>query len=125
MRVAILSDIHGNLHALNRCIEDLASRGGADVLVAAGDLCMDGPKPRQVLERLRELGALALRGNTDRMVGLSDRSTLDPEDARAVTWVRKRIGREWAIWLAELPLTLPFGNGENGRLGLHPNPTTT
>jgi putative phosphoesterase len=122
MRVAILSDLHGNLHALNRCIEDLASRGGADVLVAAGDLCLDGPKPREVLERLRELGALALRGNTDRMVALSDRNTLDPEDARAVKWVRKRIGREWAIWLAELPLTLSFGNGEEGLLVCHANP---
>jgi predicted phosphodiesterase len=122
LRLAILSDLHGNLHALNRCIDDLAARGGADVLVAAGDLCMDGPKPRGVLERLRELGALCLRGNTDRMIGSADLDSLDPHDARAVTWTRKRIGREWSIWLAQLPLTLPFGDAENGLLVCHANP---
>ncbi|HEX3551105.1 MAG TPA: metallophosphoesterase family protein [Candidatus Elarobacter sp.] len=122
MRIAILSDIHGNAHALGRCLDDLASRGGADVVVAAGDLCMDGPRPKQVLKRLRDAGARALRGNTDRMIGEGNLAELDPEDARGVAWTRAQIGGEWTRWLAELPQTLSFGDGDDGLLVCHANP---
>ncbi|HEY4438991.1 MAG TPA: metallophosphoesterase family protein [Candidatus Elarobacter sp.] len=122
MRVAVLSDVHGNVHALNRCLDDLAERGGADVIVAAGDLCLDGPKPKRVLRRLREIGAVAIRGNTDRMIGVADLALLDAEDARAVRWARKKIGREWTIWLAQLPATVQFGEGPRGLLVCHANP---
>jgi predicted phosphodiesterase len=122
VRVAILSDIHGNAHALDRCLDDLASRGGADAVVAAGDLCLDGPKPKRVLERLRASGARCLRGNTDRMVGEADLAQLDPEDARGVAWVRSRIGAQWTRWLAALPPSIAFGDGEDGLLVCHANP---
>ncbi|HTW85183.1 MAG TPA: metallophosphoesterase family protein [Candidatus Sulfotelmatobacter sp.] len=122
MRVAILSDIHGNAHALRRCLADLAERGGADVVVAAGDLCVDGPKPRRVLELLEKAGAQALRGNTDRMVGAEDADTLDPEDARAVSWTREQIGEDWTRWLGALPATIALGDGEDGLLVCHANP---
>jgi putative phosphoesterase len=122
LRVAIFSDIHGNAHALDRCLDDLASRGGADTIVGAGDLCLDGPKPKRVLKRLRDVGARCLRGNTDRMAGEADLAQLDPEDARGVEWVRARIGAEWTQWLAELPPSLAFGDGEDGLLVCHANP---
>jgi putative phosphoesterase len=122
LRIAILSDIHGNADALDRCLEDLASRGGADVVVAAGDLCLDGPKPKRVLKRLDRIGARCLRGNTDRMVGEGDLAQLDPEDARGVKWVRGRIGAARTRRLAELPGSLAFGDGEDGLLVCHANP---
>jgi predicted phosphodiesterase len=117
-----LSDIHGNAHALDCCLHDLASRGGADVIVAAGDLCLDGPRPKQVLKKLRTAGARCLRGNTDRMVGEGNLDELDPEDARGVAWVRKQIGEQWTRWLAELPFSIAFGDGEDGLLVCHANP---
>ena len=46
MRLAVLSDIHGNRPALEAVLADLAAQGGADHLVIAGDLCADGPRPR-------------------------------------------------------------------------------
>jgi predicted phosphodiesterase len=110
------------VHALDRCLDDLASRGGADVVVAAGDLCLDGPKPKQVLKRLDAIGARCLRGNTDRMAGEINIHELDPEDARGVAWVRERIGDEWTRWLAELPFSIVFGDGEDGLLVCHANP---
>ena len=122
MRVAILSDIHGNAHALRRCLDDLALRGGADVIVAAGDLCVDGPKPRRVLELLAKVSAQALRGNTDRMVGVEDPDQLDPEDAGAVQWVRAQIGDDWTRWLGALPPSIALGEGEDGLLVCHANP---
>jgi predicted phosphodiesterase len=122
LRIAILSDIHGNAHALDRCLDDLASRGGADVVVAAGDLCLDGPKPKQVLKKLHAIGAQCLRGNTDRMVGETDLTELDEDDARGVQWVREKIGEAWTTWLAGLPSSLEFGEGEDGLLVCHANP---
>ncbi len=59
MRVAVFSDIHGNLVGLDACLADLHGQGGADAIVAAGDLCLDGPKPKKVLQRLEEVGAQA------------------------------------------------------------------
>ncbi|HEX3467665.1 MAG TPA: metallophosphoesterase family protein [Candidatus Elarobacter sp.] len=124
MRIAILSDIHGNAHALARCLDDLAARGGADTIVAAGDLCADGPRPEKVLETLQEAGARCLRGNTDRIVGTANLDELDEEDARAVAWVRERIGPDATHELGELPFSLTFGDGEDGLLVCHANPVS-
>ncbi len=68
MRIAVLSDIHGNVRGLDACLADLDAQGGADLLIAAGDLCMDGPRPVEVLERLSERSAVCVRGNTDREI---------------------------------------------------------
>jgi putative phosphoesterase len=118
-RIAILSDIHGNIVALNACLDDLAARGGADVIVAAGDLCMDGPKPKAVLKRLHEIGALCLRGNTDRYIAAGDD---DPDDAAMVRWQRERLGPAWTRWLRDLPLQRRFGPDSNALLVTHANP---
>lgn len=122
MRVAILSDIHGNAHALRRCLSDLAARGGADVVIAAGDLCIDGPKPKRVLELLARAGAQALRGNTDRMIGVEPLYALAAEDARAVQWTQAQIGADWTRWLGALPPTIAVGEDADGLLVCHANP---
>ncbi len=119
MRIAIFSDIHGNRVALDACLADLAAQGGADELVAAGDLCMDGPKPKAVLKRLRAAGAHCLRGNTDRYIADGDD---DPSDAAMIRWQREAIGPEWTRWLAALPGQLRFGPPENTLLVTHANP---
>ena len=61
MRVALVSDVHGNIRGLDACLADLAQQGGADLLVGAGDYCLDGPRPREVLERLAESRGMAVR----------------------------------------------------------------
>jgi putative phosphoesterase len=119
LRIAILSDIHGNIVGLNACLDDLAEQGGADTVVAAGDLCMDGPKPKAVLRRLDEIGAICVRGNTDRYIAEGDD---DPEDASMIRWQRERIGPEWVARLAQLPSQLRFGPDDNTLLVAHANP---
>ena len=121
MRIAILSDIHGNVVGLNACLDDLLAQGGADEIVAAGDLCMDGPKPKAVLKRLRAIGAACVRGNTDRAIGGSD-SGDDPADAPMIRWQREEIGPAWTRWLGELPTQLRFGPPDNALLVTHANP---
>jgi predicted phosphodiesterase len=122
VRVAILSDIHGNAVALEACLADLAAAGGADRIVAAGDLCMDGPRPRKVLRRLREAGAHILRGNTDRMIALEDPANYDREDRDGIMWQRGALGQDWVAWLGAAPMTLAIGNDADGLFVCHATP---
>lgn len=127
MRIAILSDIHGNLVGLDACLGDLQHQGGADVIVAAGDLCMDGPRPKKVLQRLEEIGARCVRGNTDRFISARDESEMhgfDPLDAKQLDWQRKQIGEKWIGWLCDLPFSLRLGDSDNELLVVHANPTS-
>jgi predicted phosphodiesterase len=123
VRVAILSDIHGNAVALEACLADLAAAGGADRIVAAGDLCMDGPRPRKVLRRLKEAGAHVVRGNTDRMIALEDPNAYDADDRESIIWQRGALGQDWVAWLGAAPMTVTIGSGADGLLIAHATPT--
>ena len=74
MRLAILSDIHGNLLALDAVLQDLKEAGGADKMWILGDLVAFGPRPAECMARLRDLKeAKVIVGNTDRYVFNGDR----------------------------------------------------
>lgn len=74
MRLAILSDIHGNLLALEAVLRDLKEAGGADKLWILGDLVAFGPRPAECMARLGDLKeAKVISGNTDRYVFNGDR----------------------------------------------------
>ena len=123
MRIAVLSDIHGNLLGLDACLVDLESQGGADGVVIAGDLCLDGPKPKKVLQRLEEIGAACIRGNTDRY--LSDDTSVEkfePAELAQIAWTRREVGERWLSWLKELPFALRIGEDDNQLLIVHANP---
>jgi predicted phosphodiesterase len=64
MRVAVLSDIHGNCLALDKTLEDLKGHS-ADQIVCLGDAIQGGPQPSEVVGRLRELGCPIVMGNAD------------------------------------------------------------
>lgn len=69
MRVAILSDVHGNTAALDAVLDDIERAGGADAYWVLGDLAASGPDPVGAMERLNDLpNATFVRGNTDRYV---------------------------------------------------------
>ena len=124
MRIALLSDIHGNLLALDSCLADLESQGGADAIVVAGDLCLDGPKPKKVLQRLDEIGAACIRGNTDRFLCEESAEGFEPAEIAHITWTRYEIGERWLAWLRELPFALRLGEDRNELLVVHANPQT-
>lgn len=122
MRVAVVSDIHGNLVGLDACLADLQAQGGADVIVAAGDLCLDGPKPKKVLQRLEEVGAQCIRGNTDRYLSEESPESVDGVDDAQITWARNDLGERWLSFLRDLPFALRIGEGGNELLVVHANP---
>lgn len=98
MRLAVLSDIHGNGVALDAVLQDL-QRDRIEQVVCLGDTIQGGPQPVEVLARLRELGCPVVMGNTDAWL-------LTGEDSgqEVVTEERQRMldaVREWT--LAQLP----------------------
>jgi putative phosphoesterase len=67
MRIAIVSDIHGNLSALEAVIADLR-RTSPDLILHGGDLAYGGARPAEVVDRIRELRWAGVCGNTDQML---------------------------------------------------------
>jgi len=64
MRVAVLSDIHGNCIALDRALADLI-QNPVEKIVCLGDAVQGGPQPADVVRRLRQLGCPVVMGNAD------------------------------------------------------------
>ena len=93
MKILLLTDIHGNLPALEAVLNTPQARS-ADRVVSAGDHTGFGPCPRQVTERLRSLGAEILAGNHEERLPQADA----PEFA----------GYNWSLlrWTREQPLSL-------------------
>jgi predicted phosphodiesterase len=67
MKLALISDIHGNLFAFDAVLEDIRQRKIEQIL-CLGDVVTCGPQPREALARLREIGCPTVMGNTDAWV---------------------------------------------------------
>jgi diadenosine tetraphosphatase ApaH/serine/threonine PP2A family protein phosphatase len=107
MRVAVLSDIHSNLPALDAM---LAALGEVDAVWQLGDVVGYGPHPDEVVARLREIGATGVRGNHDvAALGALDMEWFNPAARRAVEWTARRISPETRAWLAGLPERMEIG----------------
>lgn len=116
MRIAILSDIHGNLIAFEAVIADIR-RMAPDLVFHGGDLADSGSSPPGIIDCIRDLGWPGVMGNTDEMLvrpeALEDfaaASSAPPSLWTAVREIadgtRSALGRDRLEWLARLPLTL-------------------
>jgi putative phosphoesterase len=115
MRVALISDVHGNLTALEAVVADLQRRG-ADLVVHGGDLALMGPRPAEVVDRIRELGWPGVVGNTDELLWRPEEHERQleraPKLARLLELIfdayapdtRDRLGEERVAWLRGLDL---------------------
>jgi predicted phosphodiesterase len=101
MRIAVLSDIHSNLLALDAI---LAHLGPVDAVWHLGDVVGYGPEPDAVVARLASVGAVGVRGNHDAAaIGGPEIDWFNPEARAAIEWTRDRIGRDTQEWLAAQP----------------------
>jgi len=101
MRIGILSDIHGNLPALEAVLADMERRG-VDRVVNLGDVAFRGPFPAECTVRVRQMGAPVILGNTE--VWLTEAEPKLPEALLAVrAWTRERMAPADLDWLAALP----------------------
>jgi len=122
MRIAVLSDIHGNQVALDAVLQDLAKQPMVNQLVIAGDLCLNGPRPKEVLDTIRGLGCPVIQGNVDNDV-VTKASKRGPKKQLTVNWTREQIGSDGVDYLASLPQSYLVNNPDGtDLLVVHANP---
>jgi predicted phosphodiesterase len=111
MRVAIFSDVHGNLPALEAVWADIKAMT-PDLILFAGDLCLGGTRPSACIDLLRQENIGAVYGNTDEEVSgeplLSADIDAEKQQRREhvdsiVDWTRAQLSEGERAWLRELP----------------------
>jgi predicted phosphodiesterase len=114
MRIAIVSDIHGNLTAFEAVLADLRQTS-PDLVFHGGDLADAGSSPVEIVDQVRALGWQGVRGNTDEMLATPDTfkefasqrphlQTIFTVVEAMATVTRARLGEERLEWLRGLPL---------------------
>ena len=106
MRLAVVSDIHGNLPALEAVLAEIG-REGVDRVVNLGDIVSGPLWPRETAARLRGLDWPTIRGNHERQLLGPHIDRMGAADAFA----RARLGEADLRWLTALPATLDLGAG--------------
>jgi putative phosphoesterase len=95
MRIALISDIHGNLVALETVLDEI-ERLGIDQLICLGDVAATGPQPAEAIARLAETGCPVVRGNTDQWLLEPYPEPVEDDDTRRIleidAWVREQLG---------------------------------
>jgi putative phosphoesterase len=113
MRVAVVSDIHGNLTAFEAVLADIRDCS-PDLVLHGGDLVDGGSSPVEIVDRIRGLGWPGVMGNTDEMLVRPDsledfasQSSAPPNLWTAVRQIasatRDKLGEERLAWLREFP----------------------
>ncbi len=107
---AILSDVHGNLEALQSVAEDFRNEGARQI-VFLGDAVGYGANPNECLALLRELTDQRVAGNHDfGAVGLTDAAYFNPAARTAIEWTREKLSEENRRLLEDSPLVRETGN---------------
>jgi predicted phosphodiesterase len=102
VKLALLSDIHSNLEALDAVLEALPD---VDRILVLGDIVGYGPDPIAVIDRLQAVKARAVRGNHDQaMLDPSMLELFNPHAAAAARWTRDVMTSESLRYLSALPL---------------------
>ncbi len=104
MRYAVLSDIHGNLEALEAVLADASEE--ADAVLCLGDVVGYGADPVACVEIVGARAATIVAGNHEHAVaGLLDLEWFNPYARAAAEWTRERLDADHVSYLAALPLT--------------------
>jgi len=99
-RMAVISDIHGNLPALEAVLADIEARGISRIY-GLGDLAGKGPDGAAAIDISRRVCVATVQGNWDE-------SLANAEPDSTVMWHRRQLGPERLAWLRDLPPTVDF-----------------
>ncbi|MGL4452119.1 MAG: metallophosphoesterase family protein [Sarcina sp.] len=107
MRIAVISDIHGNLYSLLRVLEDIDSQD-VDAIVCLGDLVGYGPHPNEVIAMIRKRKILCLKGNYDASVVDNDFTYIRRTNTNdfSLPWTVEELRASNIYYLANLPTEL-------------------
>lgn len=119
MKIAVISDIHSNIYALNEVLTDIEDRN-IDIIVCTGDLVGYGTRPNEVIEKIKKEKILTIMGNYDDAIGnlkiVCGCDYPDPKDAQkaalSMQFTSQETSDENKEFLSNLPkeATLTFNN---------------
>lgn len=117
-RIAILSDVHSNVHALEAVLKDIEARR-VKKIYCLGDLIGYGPYPRDVIEIARKRFEFVIKGNHDEAISYKIPKRFKRIAAKAAFWTRRQIKpgrgpgmvdrREWWRYVKRFPYTEELG----------------
>ena len=125
MRIAIISDIHGNLEALKMTFKDIEKRH-IDKIICLGDIIAKGNHSVECLKLVKEKCDVVIRGNCDRHFSENnhDINKMSDIEKKRLEWNQSLLNKEQMEWLNNLPFCYEFGlNGSLVRL-FHATPWT-
>ncbi|WP_370639644.1 metallophosphoesterase [Allobranchiibius sp. GilTou73] len=108
-RIALISDVHGNLTALRAVLDDIAARGITRI-VNLGDFVGKGPRGQQAADLCREVCEVNLRGNWEDFLPAEQPQYRDPSQ----WWWREELRPDQLPWLRTLPLSHDLGSAVDG-----------
>jgi len=120
MRIAVVSDIHGNRTAFEAVLADLRETS-PDLILYGGDLAHGGSSPAEIVDRIRDLGWQGIIGNTDEMLvmpeSLEEFASQMPHLERLFSVIREMaavtreaLGEDQLAWLGGLPRSQTNGS---------------
>jgi putative phosphoesterase len=128
MKIAFISDIHGNAIALEAVLQDIENQG-IDKIYVLGDICYRGPEPKRSLDLVRSLHTEVIKGNADEWVVRGVLEGEVPEKALELM----NLERQWIVaqlepsdidYLESLPAQLNFSIENVGISAFHATPTS-
>jgi len=126
MKIAFISDIHGNAIALDAVISDLEEKN-VDQIFVLGDLCYRGPEPKRALEMIRSLNADVIKGNADEWVVRGVKKGEMPDEAldlmnKERDWTFAQLDSEDIDYLKQLPTEKNIHIGNVNIFAFHATP---
>ena len=119
MKVVLLSDIHGNLPALEAVLEVMPP---LDQVICVGDIVGYNPWPAECVELVRDVADLVVQGNHDRNVETPNRYDHNEMARAGLEYAKAELDDEQREWLAELPPRTEFADGTYKLAHSHPSP---
>lgn len=131
MRIAVLSDVHGNCFALEAVLQEL-KKTGFEHIVCNGDMIQGGPQPHETVQLLREMKCSIVMGNSDAwlMTGVETDAHLIAEERRKKldivrAWSLSKLNEDDLAFIKSFQstITIDLGQGRN-LLAFHGSPTS-
>ncbi|MGH2639279.1 MAG: metallophosphoesterase family protein [Rhabdochlamydiaceae bacterium] len=122
MRIGVISDIHGNLVALNSVLSELSQHNAVDSIVCLGDVAATGPRPHETLSRIKSANIPIVKGNRDDYLLNIDFNSTPPKNTvddysssigEIDRWCRTKLTDDDLRYIQSFPETLPMPLGSD------------
>ncbi len=109
MKIAIISDIHGNLEALKETLKDIQKRN-VDKIICLGDIIAKGIHSKECVKLIRQKCDIVLQGNCDKYFSIDHKNIneLNIQEQKRIKWNQSLINKEDREYLSNLPFCYEF-----------------